>query len=807
MDIFLQELFQTFRELRRRPVFTLVTVLSLALGIGALTAVFTIANTLLFRPLPFADEGELLRLQDVQERPGEAPRETSMAALNYDVLRQRTQVFEGLALQDEGSFNLLGTEEPIRVMGAYVSADAFPVLGVKPILGRGVAADEDQVGAPARVVVLSYELWQRQLGGNPDLLGKDVILNDEPHTVIGIMPPGYRYPYDSQLWVPLGFDVNTPRASHYLHVVGRLRDGATVEQAQQELDAIASQLAQQHPDSNADWKFGTVPIRQEIAGDLDTDVIWVLVAAAAFLLLIACANAASMLLARSTERAAEVALRSVLGSSRVRLVGRMIMQGLVLALLGGGLGLALAYALLGPVVRLSPIADIYIFASRLSPDLRVLGFTLAICVVVGVLFSLVPALQASRVDLQSLLKEESRGALSSGGRRWLSAFVVAEVAVATVLLVGAFLMIGTFQRLITVDAGFDADDLLVGHLALSSSKYPEDVLKVQFLDDLRQRLEALPGVRAAGVSTLFPLDGVRMISPLSIEGRPPLDAGEVLVANFRMVGVGYLEALGARRVSGRLFEQRDMNPTPPAFVVSRSLAERFWPGQDAVGRQMKRAPWDLDRPWGPVIGVVDDVIDSGDTEDTLYIPYTHFRFINDNVSLAVRTEGDALATLPAIRRTLREIDPQQPLYDVSTAREMIAQSHGNERFAAALLTSFAVLGLALALMGIYGILTYSVASRSRELGLRMALGAQRSDILWQVVRQGLAVTGLGLVLGLAGSFLLTRLLEAYVYELDRPAPLMLAGIALLVLVVALVAAFLPSRRATRLDPATVLRGD
>ncbi|MCB1058205.1 MAG: ABC transporter permease [Acidobacteria bacterium] len=807
MDIFLQELFQTFRELRRRPVFTLVTVLSLALGIGALTAVFTIANTLLFRPLPFADEGELLRLQDVLERPGEEPRETSMAALNYDVLRQRTHVFEGLALQDEGSFNLLGGDEPVRVMGAYVSANTFPVLGVKPVLGRGIAADEDQTGAPAPVVVLSYELWQRQLGGREDILGQDVVVNDEPHTVVGVMPPGYRYPYDAQLWVPLGFDVNNPRASHYLHVVGRLRDGATREQARQELDAIASQLAAEHPDTNTDWKFLTLPIREEITGELDTSVIWLLVAAAGFLLLIACANAASMLLARSTERAAEVALRSVLGSSRVRLVGRMVLQGLVLALLGGGLGLVLAYTLLGPVVRLSPIADIYIFASRLTPDLRVLGFTLAVCAVVGVLFSLIPALHASRVDLQSLLKEESRGSLSSGGRRWLAAFVVAEVAVATVLLVGAFLMVGTFERLVTVDAGFEPDKLLVGHLALSSSKYPEDVLKVQFLDQLRQRLEALPGVRAAGVSTLFPLDGVRMISPLSIEGRPPENPGDDFVANFRMVSVGYLEALGVPVVSGRFFEQRDMNPSPPAFVVSRSLAERFWPGEDAVGRQMKRAPWDLDRPWGPVVGVVENVIDSGDTEDTLYIPYTHFRFINDNVTLVVRTEGDALAALPSIRRTIQEIDPQQPLYDVATAREMIASSHGNERFAAVLLTSFAALGLALALMGIYGILTYSVASRSRELGLRMALGAQRGEILWQVVRQGLTVTGIGLVLGLAGSFLLTRLLQAYVYDLDRPQPSMLVGIAVLVLAVSMLAAFLPSRRATRLDPATVLRGE
>jgi predicted permease len=807
LDIFLQELRQTFRELRRRPVFTLVTVLSLALGIGALTAVFTIANTLLFRPLPFADEEELLRIQDVQERPGESPRVTSMAALNFDVLRQRTEVFEGLALQDEGSFNLQGTEEPIRVFGAYASAGAFEVLGIDPILGRGFSADEDQAGAPARVAVLSHDLWQRHLGGDPDLLGQDVIINEEPHTIIGVLPPSYRYPYDAELWVPLGFDVNNPRASHYLHVVGRLRDGATREEAQQELNAIATQLAQDYPESNTDWGFELTPVREEITGDLDTGVVWLLAAAAAFLLLIACANAASMLLARSTERAAEVALRTVLGSSRSRLVARMMLQGLVLAILGGGLGLILAFTILGPVVRLSPLADIYIFASRLTPDLRVLGFTLAICAVVGVVFSLIPALHASRVDLQSLLKEESRGALSSGGRRWLTSFVVAEVAVATVLLVGAFLMVGTFQRLIAVDPGFEADNLLVAHMALPSSKYPEDVQKVQFIDTLCERLEALPGVRAAGVSTLFPLDEVRMLSPFSIDGRPPTDAGEMLAANFRMVNQGYLEALGVRLVSGRLFDQRDMNPAPPAFVISRTMAERFFPGQDAVGRQMKRAPWELERPWGPIVGVVEDVIDSGDTLETLYIPITHFRFINDNVALTVRTEGDPNRTLPAIRRTLREIDPQQPLYDVATAREMIAESHGNERFAAALLTSFASLGLVLALIGIYGILTYSVASRSRELGLRMALGAQRSEILWQVVRQGLTVTGIGLFLGLAGSFLLTRLLEAYVFELDRPDPLLLGGIGLIVLVVALLAALLPARRATRVDPATVLRGE
>lgn len=805
MELLFKEIGQTLRELRRRPVFTLVTVLSLALGMGAVTAVFTIANTLLLKPLPFAEEEELMRLQDVQNPRGGNPSYTSFSARNYEVLSQRTEVFDGLALQDEGSFNLLGSEEPIRVMGAYATHRTFSVLGVQPIVGRTFTADEDRTGNAAPVVLLSHDLWQRHFGGR-DVLDEQVVINDRSHTVIGIMPPGYRYPYDAELWVPMGFDVNAPRAAHYLHVVGRLREGATLEQAQQELDAIAAQLAIEYPETNADWGFRAMPVRQELTEGIDVDVLWLLAAASGFLLLIACANAASMLLARSTERSGEVALRAVLGAKRSTLVQRLVVQGMVLALLGGLGGMLLAYLALGPLVRLSPLAEMTMFSSQLSPDLRVLGFTLVIGLVVGVIFSLVPSLHASRVDLQGMLKEEGRGSLSLGGRRWLSAFVIAEVAVATMLLMGAFLMIGTFQRLLAVDPGFDADNLLVAHLALPDSKYPEDVQRIQFLDQLTERLEALPGVEAAGTTTIFPFDGVRMLTPFSIEGKPP-QPGEMQAANFRMIDRGYLEALGVRLIEGRFFDRRDRADSQPAMIVSKRFAEKNWPGEEALGRLMKRAPWELERPWGPVVGIVDDVLDRGEIEETLYIPNTQFRFINPNVTLIVRTEGDPIAALPEIRRALRELDPQQPLYDVATAREMIADDHGDERFAAALLASFAAVGLLLALMGIYGILTYSVNRRSRELGLRMALGAQRSEIVQRVIRQGLVITGVGLVLGVAGSFFLSDLLAAYVYEIDPADPSILLGIAVLVLAVATAAALIPSRRATRVDPAVVLRGE
>jgi putative ABC transport system permease protein len=805
MESILQDIRQSFRTMREKLGFTLVVVLSLALGIGATTAIFSIVNNLLLRPLPFEDGERVVRVRDVLYKAGDEPRLVGMTASNFIALRNQTQSFADVGAQDYGSFNLVTTGQAERIEGAYITANVLPLLGIEPVLGRGFTPEEDRSGARARVVLLGNDVWRRLFGGDPQVLGRQIRLNDEQYTVIGVMPPAYKFPYDAELWVPIGLEASAAGPQHYLYTVARLKPGVSEEQAQRELDIIADRLAQEFPDTNAGWDFLIVPVREDLTEDMQSKLLVALLAASGFLLLIACANVANMMLARSLEQGRDIAIRAALGASRGRLVRQLVTHGLLLALLSGALGILLSRWISRPLVALSPMSGMSPFLQEVEMDHRILGFTLLVSLVVGVGFSLVPALKTSRPDLQRSLKEESRSTSSSGGRRLLNTFVVLEVALAVLLLIGAGLTIRSFQRLLQVEAGFPTENLLTLHVALPESKFPEHAQRLAFLDRALQQIRGLPGVTSADVTSTFVLDNARVASQLTLEDRPATGEDEVLMTNHRVVGPRYIETAGIPLLQGRRLTEQDRENGVPVVVVSRTFADTYWPGQNPLGKRVKRGGATSELPWLTVVGVVGDVIDNGDLEPSWYVPMAQGPFPFENVTLTVRTSTTPQSLVAPIREAVLSVDREQPIYDVATADEKILESYGEQRFSMFLFTMFAGLGLVLAMVGIYGILSYSVVQQRREMGLRMALGAQPGHILKTVLRQGLVLAVFGVAVGLVAAFILTRFLASMLHEISPTDPSTYLAIALISVAVALIASYLPARRATKVDPLTVLR--
>ena len=806
MDELRKDLRLAFRSMRRRPGFTVVTVLSLALGIGANTAVFSIINSLMLSPLPIENDSELVRLRDAIKQEGRPARTTSMSVDNYLALEQQTTVFAGLAAHDYASFNFFGGEEPERIQGSLVTAGSMPLLGVEPALGRGILPEEDRPGAPERVVVIGHDLWQSHFGGGDEVLGSAVALDDEVYTVIGVMPRGYKFPYDSEVWVPMGMAPDETRVlRHFLHVVGRLEPGVSITQVESELGTIAARLEQERPDTNSGWGYALQPLREDITDDVQPKLLFVLMGASAFLLLIACTNVATMLLARSLEQGSEIAVRMALGGTRVRLIRQLVTQGLVLGLVSGIAGLLLALWSYGPLVALSPLSGMSVFFQELSLDLRVLGFAFVVSLLVGVGFSLVPALRVSRLELHNHLKEGGRALASRGRRRLLSSLVIAEVAVAVVLLVGAGLMVRSFKRLQQVEAGFDIENRLTLKLSLSETKYPEDHQRIAFLRDVLDRVESLPGIATVDATTTHPLDNARMAARYSVEGRPPVDPGHRFVTNHRMVSPGYLRTMGIDLLEGRGFSEQDGEEGLPVVVISKRLADAHWPGESPLGRQVKVGDYEEDNPWMTIVGVAEDVIDRGDFEETWYLPYTQRRFTREIVTLVVQSETEPGNLIAPIRSAIHEIDETQPVFEVATHAEMLADSHREQRFSTLLFGLFAALGLIVAVMGIYGIQSYSVVQRSREVGVRMAMGAKPQDVLRLVLRQGLKLALVGLAVGLVGALGMTRFLASLLFEIAPTDPATFLLIAVSTVLVALAASVIPAYRAARVDPMEVLR--
>jgi putative ABC transport system permease protein len=770
MESLWQDLRFGARMLRKQPGFTFVAVLTLALGIGATTAIFSVVSAVLLRPLPFAQPERLVRLWE-SHPPTQLP-QFSVAFPNFLDWRQQNQVFTHLAAFREDGFNLQTGEEPHRVNGARVTVDFFNVLGMQPAQGRAFSAAEDTPGGE-RVVIVSHALWQQTFGGDPHLLGRQLKLDGQAHTVVGVMPPGFRYPNEqAELWLPYALDAaQTGRGPHFLRVLGRLKDDATLEQARSEFETIALRLEQAYPDSNKGWRVVMLPLQESISGELETP-LYVLLGAVLFVLLIACANIANLLLARNAARERELAIRAALGAGRGRLVRQLVVESMLLALAGGAGALLVASWGVKLLTTLGP-RDI----PRLQEaalDAPVLGFTLFVSVLTGLIFGLAPAWQRARQNPHAALKDGARTA-GSAGQRLRQALVVTEVA----------------------RAGLTAE------LNLPTTKYAKAEQRAAFLQQVLERLRALPGVEFAGATHRLPLRG-NSGNSFQIEGRPAPASGQRLTVNYRAISPDYFRALGVPLVAGRSFTEEEVWQKPSAIIINQALARRHWPTTSPLGKRLKfGAPTN---PWLEIVGIAADTKDNGlETEagGCLYVPYVMMPA--PAMTLVLRTQAKPLGLAAAVSAAVRRVDAEQAVSNINTLAGLLDGTVAQPRFNALLLALFALLALVLAAVGIYGVIAYAVAQRTPEIGLRMALGAQPRDVLRLVLGQGMRLVLLGLALGLGAALALTRLLQSLLFGVSATDPLTFALTALLILLAAFLACYVPARRALRVDPLVALR--
>ena len=793
------------RVLFKNPSFTLIAVIALALGIGANTAIFTVVNAVLMRPLPYKDPDRLMTVWEDASKVG-FPHNTP-APPNFIDWRDQNQMFEGMAALHRQTFNLTGVGEPERIDGRRVSWNVFTLVGVEPQLGRVFAPEEDQAGGN-KVVILSHRLWRRRFAGDPAIVGKNLTLNGQSHTVVGVMPQRFEFPTpDDELWVPIAFssDELASRGSHYLEVVGRLKPGVTPAQAQAEMNNIAARLEQQYPDTNTNVGATVIPLHEDLVGDIKPALL-MLLGAVGFVLLVACANVANLLLARAAVRQREIAVRMALGASRWRLIRQFLTESVLLGTLGGIVGLVLAFVAL--IALKSFIPESISQASSISMDARVLGFTVLISVLTGLIFGLAPALQRADFQLNEVLKESGRDpGAGAGGRRIRGALVIAEVAVSLILLVGAGLLINSFLRLRNLDPGFKSDHVLTLGIVLPQLKYPDANRRATFYNEVLRRVEALPGVKSAGVTNWIPLVFQGDSIGISIEGQPDPSPSQRPNAATRVVNPNYFSAMGMNLLKGRNLDQRDTATSPAVAVISEAMARRFWPDQDPIGKRFTPGdPTQADQ-WIEVIGVVNDVRQfqlTAEPKPQMYLSYEQIGFFAPRY-LVVKTDVEPASLAASVRQAVWEVDKDQPVSNIRPMEEVLSDSIARQRFSMLLLAIFAGVALVLAAVGIYGVMSYSVAQRTHEIGIRMALGAQTGAVLKLAVGHGLKLLLAGIVLGLGAAFMLTRVMSTLLFGVTPTDPLTFTAISVVLLVVGLVASYIPARRATKVDPIIALR--
>ncbi len=809
METFWQDLKYGVRMLVKSPGFTAVAVIALALGIGANTAIFSVVNAVLIRSLPFRDPDRLVMVWENNRPRNRAQNVISPA--NYLDWRDQNTVFEQMSAIFDSRTNLTGVDDPEEIPTQVVEPHFFDLLGVSASIGRTFVAEEGVEGRE-KVVVLSQSLWKRRFGGDPALIGKTIKLSGQDFTVVGIAPPDFQFSLragsltgkQAELWRPGVFSQRSRvRAGRFMSAVARIKPEVTLAQAQAEMDGIAANLETQHVDFNTGWGVNLVPVRTQFVGAIRPALL-VLLGAVAFVLLIACANVANLLLARAATRQREIAIRMALGAGRGRVVCQLLTEATVLAALGGAFGLLLAMWGVDLLLALTP-KDL-LGLQDVGIDYRVLGFTLAVSVLTGVLFGLAPALEASRPNLNESLKEGGRGAVTSGrSHRLRDLFVVAEVALALVLLIGSGLMIRSLARLQSVDPGFDAKNLLTTKLLLPASKYGEDPQRKAFFKQLTERVRTLPGVRSVGAVSYLPIAGLGAATGFVIEGRPPLPPGQQLVGDVRVVDGGYFGTMGIPFLQGRTFSERELTDESHVVIINETMARDYFPGEDPIGKRVTIDMKDENVP-SEIIGVVRDARYVG--LDTPVRPMTYWPYpelVYSGMTLVVRTEGEPLALGDAVRREVLAIDKDQPVADVRTMESWVSDSVSKARFSTMLLGIFAGVALLLAAVGIFGVMSYAVSERTHEIGVRMALGARTSDVLALVVRQGMMLALVGVGIGLGAAFALTRVLASLLYGVSATDPLTFAALSVILASVALVACYLPARRAAKVDPMIALR--
>jgi len=796
------------RMLLKSPVMTFVALFALTLGIGANTAFFSVVNTVLLRSFPYKDPEQLALVWE--KRQGARTDQNVINLGNFSDWKEQNSVFTDMAAFLDTSRNLTGDGEPEEITGQLATTNLFSVLGTNPVLGRTFAEDDGREGGP-RVIVISYGLWQRRFGGDKLIVGRQILVNEQPATVIGVMPATFgwhiqgksraRKPAD--IWMPLQITNELrERRGRFASAVARLKPGVSMDQAQHEMQTIGTRLAQQYPDFNTDWGVNVVPLRTQMTGEIRRPLL-ILLGAVAFVLLIACANVANLLLARASSRRKEIAVRAGLGASRWRIARQLLTESVILSLLGGALGVLVAWWGTKSLVALSPPALIDL--KTVGVSIPVLAFTLGLSVLTGIVFGLVPALEATRFDLHGSLKEGGKSVGgSTGSHRVRSVFVVTQVALALVLLVGAGLLVKSLRRLQTVETGFNPSNLLTVRVNVLPRKYETDQKRINFFKQAVEQMKAIPGVEAAGAIDTPPFTGLYSGTNVDVDGRK-LPPDQELITGVNVTDAGYFQTMQIPLKLGRFYTDQEVAEMRHVVLVNETFVQKNLGGQNPLGHKLTIYMKDDNVPC-EIIGVVADHRHLGlDVAIEPMVYWPHAELVYPGMTLMLRTRGDANAVAGAARNVIHTIDPQQPIGEVNTMATLLSTSVARARFSASLLTVFSFLALVMAAVGIYGVMSYSVLQRTHEIGVRMALGAQRVDVLKLVVRKGVVLGVIGVVVGLIASFALTRLISTLLFEVTATDTATFAGVSIGLFFVTLAACYLPARRATRVDPLKALR--
>jgi putative ABC transport system permease protein len=805
MDRLLQDVLYGLRRLSRAPGFALVAIGTLALGIGANSAIFSIIDAVLLKPLPFHDSESLVQVAQVWEG-----KPAVYSPQNFlDVVAQ-AKSFESLAAIDTADVTLTGQGAPAHVPAAAVSAGFFDLLRVKPLHGRGFADGENEPGQ-SHVVVLGHRLWTHRFGADPEIVGRSVQIDRQPYLVVGVAPAGFSFPHDVELWTPVEYDPvfrEKSRGAWYLNVIGRRAAGVSLERAREDVRTIAARLATQYPDANEGVGGTVIPLHKAIVGEV-RNALLVLLGAVGLVLLIACVNVANLLLARVASREGELAVRTALGAGRGQLVRQLLTESVLLALLGGAAGLLLASLSLDALLALRPEGMARLAEVRIDRD--VVAFATALSVFTGLLFGVFPALHMTRRATAQSLREGGRALLTGRGGRLRGGLVVGQMALAMVLLAGAGLLIKSFTRLIRVDPGFHVEKALTFRISLPPSAYAEEPRRTAFYEELLARLGALPGVRSTGGVWGLPLGGNKAYMSFAVEGRPPLPPAQQPSMQMQIATADYFRTMEIPVTRGRGFEPGDRAGAPQVVLLSETAVRRFFAGEDPIGKRIKvgwRRPDGQPEAGGEVVGIVGDVKEmtlAGETQPEIYIPYPQLPMESMDVVLRSAVPPSSLMSLA--QAVVRELDPELPVARLRTLDDVVSRSLSEPRFYTLLLGAFASVALLLAALGIFGVMSYAVVQRSREIGIRVALGALPGHVLGAVLRQALVLAGSGVMIGLGGALALSQALAGLLFDVSPTDPATLGGMAILLTTVALLASYLPARQATRVDPVVALRSE